>query len=225
MSDEIRIFSLGDTALTVEFGNAISVELNQRAIALARHFEVHPFSGFIEAIPAYASTTIVFDPIKARRLMAGTAFKSVSAMAEKAIAELAIDTDGSSRLVEIPMMVDEESSPDLGFVADQSGLTTDEVLRIFLAREYRVYMLGFLPGFSYMGDVDDRIATPRRETPRTQVPKGSIGIAGKQTGIYSLASPGGWQLIGRAAGETFTPADETPSLLQPGDRVRFFIAE
>jgi KipI family sensor histidine kinase inhibitor len=116
---------------------------------------------------------------------------------------------------------DDGSAPDLGFVAESSGLSREKVIEIFVSVTYRVYMLGFLPGFSYMGEVDDRIATERKETPRLSVPKGSVGIAGKQTGIYSLESPGGWQIIGRTTAKLFTPRAERPSLLQPGDQVRF----
>jgi KipI family sensor histidine kinase inhibitor len=102
------------------------------------------------------------------------------------------------------------------------NLTPDKVVEIFLSKTYRVFMLGFLPGFSYMGEVDERIVTPRRQTPRTKVPKGSVGIAGRQTGIYSLESPGGWQIIGRTIVELFTPEAETPTFLQAGDSVKFY---
>jgi KipI family sensor histidine kinase inhibitor len=110
---------------------------------------------------------------------------------------------------------------DLNVVAEFSGLSTSGVVEIFLSRQYRVYMLGFLPGFAYMGEVDERIAVPRRATPRTKVPKGSVGIAGKQTGIYPFESPGGWQIIGRTPVEMFAPDREEPCLLRPGDIVRF----
>ncbi len=222
MNDDIRIFPLGDAALTVEFGNVSSPGLNEKAIALAEGIAEKPFAGFIEAIPAYSSTTIIYDPNEVRRT-ASIAFEAVRNLILTAVNDLTIKASGLSRLIEVPMLVDETASPDLEHVAMESGLKTDEILDIFTSREYRVYMLGFLPGFSYMGDVDDRIATPRRETPRTNVPKNSIGIAGKQTGIYSLASPGGWQIIGRAAIEAFTPNGECPSLFRAGDRVRFRI--
>ena len=126
-----------------------------------------------------------------------------------------------SRMVKIPVHFDAESSLDLNFVAEHSGVTPTEVIEIFTSQTYRVFMLGFLPGFTYMGEVDKRIATSRKETPRTLVPKGSVGIAGKQTGIYSLESPGGWQIIGRTDVEMFTPDTKPPSLLRPGDDVRF----
>jgi inhibitor of KinA len=130
-----------------------------------------------------------------------------------------------ARTIEIPVKFDREVGPDLEFVTQQSGLDSEEVVRIFTGTTYRVFMLGFLPGFSYLGKVDEQIATPRRDSPRLSVPKGSVGIAGNQTGIYSLESPGGWQIIGRTETELFTPKNKQPCLLAPGDRVRFVSVE
>jgi KipI family sensor histidine kinase inhibitor len=113
-------------------------------------------------------------------------------------------------------------APDLELIAAENNISSDDVIEIFLGREYRVFMLGFLPGFSYMGEVDDRIATPRKQVPRSKVPRGSIGIAGKQTGIYSLESPGGWQILGRTPLELFTPEAESPAFLRAGDNVKFY---
>lgn len=122
---------------------------------------------------------------------------------------------------EIPVDLSAAAGPDLEFVARSTGLTVREVVDIFLERTYRVYMIGFLPGFAYMGETDRRINVPRRETPRTEVPKGSVGLAGSQTGIYPLRSPGGWQIIGRTEAELFTPRSADPVLLRAGDQVRF----
>lgn len=221
--ESIRIFPLGDSALTVEFGDRVSVDLNKRAIALATHFQNNSFPGFIESVPAYASTTIFYDLFEVRRAFAefATAFDAVKSLADNATNNLSLSHNEASRTIEIPVHFDTDSALDLDFIAEQNNLSRDEVIAIFTAATYRVFMLGFLPGFTYMGEVDERIATPRRETPRTLVPKGSVGIAGKQTGIYSLASPGGWQIIGRTDVEMFTPNAESPSLLQPGDEVRF----
>lgn len=224
MNDEsIRIFPLGDTALTVEFGNAISPEHNQKAIALADLITNKPFPGLIETVPAYASTTIFYDLVQVRRSFPNfpTAFEAVKNLVVNLTTDLVGSSCLDSRVVEIPVKFDRENEFDLGFVADEHGLTIDDVIRIFTSRTYRVYMLGFLPGFSYMGEVDERIATPRKKSPRTLVPKGSIGIAGRQTGIYSLASPGGWQIIGSTDVEMFTPKGEKPTYLQAGDEVRF----
>ncbi len=223
INDEIRIFSLGESALTVEFGTTISENLNNRAIALAEYFFKHQFPGFIESVPAYASTTIFYDPMVVRREFADreTAFSAVSDLARNALATIDVYADNKSRIAEIPVRFDRDAEFDLAFVASSNGLSVNEVIEIFTSSIYRVYMLGFLPGFSYMGEVDERIATPRKETPRTQVPAGSAGIAGRQTGIYSLASPGGWQIIGRTDVEMFTPNGDSPCYLQPGDSVKF----
>ena len=228
MDDEkIRIFPLGDSALTVEFDNAISQAINKKAIALANHIETEGFPGFIESVPAYSSTTIFYDLVTVRKHFPGfpTAFDAIKSIAEMALKTLTDTDETHSRLVEIPVHFDEESTLDLIYVAEIHGLAPAEVIDIFTSKTYRVFMLGFLPGFTYMGEVDDRINTPRKETPRTLLPKGSVGIAGKQTGIYSLESPGGWHILGRTDVEMFTPAANQPTLLQPGDEVRFIAAK
>ena len=223
VDEKIRIFALGDTALTVEFGNVISTTINKKAIVLANHIENERFPGFVESVPAYASTTIFYDPFTVKRNFPEftTAFDAVKTLAEQALKTLTDSSDATPRLVEIPVNFDDEAALDLDFVAEHGGISANEVIDIFTSKTYRVFMLGFLPGFTYMGEVDERIATPRKETPRTLLPKGSVGIAGRQTGIYSLASPGGWQIIGRTDLEIFTSYAEPPSFLQPGDEVRF----
>jgi len=223
----IRIFPLGDSAITVEFGNTISPDLNRRAIALAEHFHNQPFPGFIEAVPAYASATVFYDVLEVRRQVQSdaTAFEIVEHLIRQAIGGLSVENGSDTRLVEIPVRFDLDGEFDLASVAERAGLTTAALIDIFAASTYRVYMLGFLPGFTYMGEVDERIATPRKETPRKLVPAGSVGIAGRQTGIYSLASPGGWQIIGRTDVALFTPNAASPALLQAGDQVRFVIAQ
>ena len=208
----MRIFPLGDSAATIEFGNEISAEFNNKAVNLARQIENTPFDGIIEAVPAYASLTVFYDS----RLTTFEAVKGELARLSNNIFSIAKLTPS---LVEIPILVSSEM--DLARVAAYAALSSDEVLEIFLAQTYRVYMLGFLPGFAYMGELDDRIACPRLETPRTKVPKGSVGIAGKQTGIYPLESPGGWNIIGRTDLQMFDPASDQPCILKPGDEVRF----
>lgn len=222
-NESIRIFPLGDSALTVEFGNTISVDLNKRAIALADHFQQNPFPGFIESVPAYASTTIFYDLLKVQNEFVGsrTAFEAIKNLTAEALNNLRSLQTESERIIEIPVHFDPDAALDLENVAEQHNLTREDVISIFTMTTYRVFMLGFLPGFTYMAEVDERIATPRHETPRTLVPKGSVGIAGRQTGIYSLDSPGGWQIIGRTDTELFTPYERDLCLLQPGDSVRF----
>lgn len=226
IDDQIRIFSLGESALTVEFGTVISKDLNERAIALSQHFLKQPFLGHIESVPAYSATTIFFDPTAVRLEFPDheTAFAAVRKLAMDAISTNIESAETNTRTVEIPVIFDHVNEFDLDLVASLHDVTAKDVVDIFTSTNYRVYMLGFLPGFSYMGEVDARIATPRKETPRTYVPAGSVGIAGRQTGIYSLASPGGWQIIGRTEVEMFTPNSDSPCYLQPGDNVRFIAA-
>ena len=219
----MRIFPLSESALTIELGNDILRGLNSRAIALAEHFSAHPFPGLKEAVPAYASVTLFYDLDKVRRAFPqfASAFAALEEIADMA-AESAIAVKAPApRLVEIPMIISEMDSPDLADIARRADLPPDEMLDIFTNRAYHVYMLGFLPGFAYMGEVDERIATPRLSSPRTSVPKGSIGIAGQQTGIYPLSSPGGWNIIGRTDLRLFDPTSDPPTLLRPGDEVRF----
>jgi inhibitor of KinA len=219
--DGYRIFPLGDSALTVEFGTSISIDLNERAIALAEHFQRDPFAGFIEAVPAYASTTLFYDIVAVR-----SAFPEFP-VAFDAVASLVLAGSNRPKVKQMPRKIDipvdfgPDAALDLNFVAKSHGLSPDEVVDIFTSVTYRVFMLGFLPGFAYMAEVHERIATPRKETPRLSVPRGSVGIAGRQTGIYSLDSPGGWQVIGRTNLTLFQPNSKDPSYLRPGDQVRF----
>jgi inhibitor of KinA len=218
-----RIFALGDNAVTVEFGNELSVEMNDAAVGLANHFMADPFPGFIEAVPAIASTTIFHrsHEVGRRGETFETAFAAVRSLILDVVERLALDEQDRGRLISIPVSFLREDALDLSTIAEQSGLRSNEVIDIFLSNEYRVFMLGFLPGFTYMGVVDDRIAVPRRATPRVSVPKGSVGIAGRQTGIYPSESPGGWQIIGRTDAVLFDPKNNPPCLFSPGDRVRF----
>ena len=218
-----RYFPLGESAITVEFGNVISVRLNEKAISLSRIIEQRGFPGFIETVPAYCSTTVFYDLMTVRRNYPEfpTAFDAVRSIIEVAIVDTGTAVQTDPKPIEIPVDFGSDAALDLAFVAKKSRLSPDEVIEIFTAQTYRVFMLGFLPGFSYMGEVDERIAVPRKPNPRTIVPKGSVGIAGRQTGIYSLESPGGWQIIGRTPTEMFTPDLQEPTYLNAGDAVRF----
>ncbi|HXG82771.1 MAG TPA: 5-oxoprolinase subunit PxpB [Pyrinomonadaceae bacterium] len=223
-SERVKIFSLGETALTVSFGNDISAELNKKVLSLAFYFDENGFPGLIEIVPAYASLSIFFDVSIVRKHFPefSTAFAAVKYLAENALRNSAETPEKKSRLITIPVSFAEEYAPDLVLVAAENNLSIQEVVRIFTAETYRVYMLGFLPGFAYMGEVDERIAAPRKSNPRADVSKGSVGIAGRQTGIYSLRSPGGWQIIGKTDVELFTPEADSPTFLRAGDAVRFY---
>jgi inhibitor of KinA len=222
-----RFLALGDSALTVEFGTIISERLNKKAIEFAQLIDQIGFPGFIETVPAYSSTTIFYDPIAVRRGFPKfpTAFDAVRSIVEIAVVNIAGEKVAEADPIVIPANFSDSAGPDLHVVAKHNSIPVDKVITIFTSVVYRVYMLGFLPGFSYMGELDDRISTPRKETPRVEVPKGSIGIAGRQTGIYSLASPGGWQIIGRTDVEMFRPNAEHPCFLTPGDRIQFVVVK
>ncbi len=217
------ISPLGENALTASFGNIISEELNRKAIALCQSLEDAPFPGMIEAVPAYSSVTVFYDLIATRKAFPdyATAFDAANTHVQKAFENIDLSTFGEPRQHEIAMHVRLDASLDLESAAAFRGLSPEMFLEIFLERTYRVFMIGFLPGFAYMGEVDERIAVPRLTSPRTNVPKGSIGIAGRQTGIYPQASPGGWQIIGRTVAELFDPTRQEPCLFRAGDEVRF----
>lgn len=219
----MKIFPLGENALTIDFGNEISLELNGRVLRLADFLARNNFTGFRELVPAYSSLTVFYDVFAVRKNFPGfeTAFDAVRAFTEKALENTDEIETPEPRVVEIPVCFAENCALDLEFVAAENNLTRDEAIEIFLSPTYRVFMLGFLPGFAYMGETDERIAAPRKSAPRLKVPRGSVGIAGRQTGIYPFESPGGWQIIGQTEIELFTPDAKNPTVLQAGDLVKF----
>lgn len=219
-----KIFPLSENALTIDFGNRISVRLNTRVLSLADYLEKNRFPGFIESVPAYSSLGVFYDLRQARRHYADfpNAFAAVKDFIESALDNLSESPIYKSRNIQIPVCYEAEFAPDLQFIADTANLTTGEVIRLHTSKTYRVFMIGFLPAFAYMGKVDEKIATPRRKSPRMKIEKGSVGIAGKQTGIYPLESPGGWQIIGQTPVEMFQPQKDNISYLQIGDSVSFY---
>jgi inhibitor of KinA len=227
IEDKPKFFSLGENAITVEFANEIAAALNDRVLSVASYLDAHPFPGFIETFPAISSLTVFFDTYGVRRGFPefDTAFKAVKEIIIEALKNTIVSAPADTRTHEIPVFFDEASAPDLKIVAEMNKITSKEVIDIFTSSFYRVFMIGFLPGFAYMGELDDRIAAPRKETPRVRVPKGSVGIAERQTGIYPFESPGGWQVIGKTTSEVFTADDETPCLFKAGDRVKFYQVE
>ena len=209
-----RIQPVGDTAITVEFENEIDLRVNQRVHVLARLLQKDPPRGMGEAVPSYRTLLVHYDP----ELLSYATLKDFITAKLPGVEH---PTQTQSRLIDIPTLYGGEHGPDLEFVAQYNQLTPEEVVQIHASKEYPVYMLGFTPGFPYLGGVDERIATPRLDSPRTHVPGGSVGIAGTQTGIYPVDSPGGWRIIGYTPSKLFDPFREPPALLAPGDRVRF----
>jgi inhibitor of KinA len=217
-----RIFPLGDHAVTIDFGNVINESINKTVLALFEQLCHDPPPGMIEAVPAYSSLTVYYDIYSISKTLSGgkSAFEFVCGKLNERLDQTIPNLNGSSRLIEIPVCYEAELAPDLGRLAGEKNISAEELIHIHNSMQYRVYMLGFLPGFSYMGEVDERISAPRKMQP-AMVAAGSIGIAGKQTGIYPFASPGGWQIIGRTPLKLFDTEKQEPSLLKPGDTVRF----
>jgi KipI family sensor histidine kinase inhibitor len=206
-----RILNAGEAAMAVEFGDAIDLKLNAKVRALDQEISSHPFPGFIEAVPTYRSLLVHFDPLRA-------AFHEVADHLRRLAKRASGKRSLPALLKEVPVVYDGE---DLDAVARGAGLSRAEVVALHSGTEYRVYMLGFSPGFAYMGMLPEAIATPRLATPRTRIPAGAVAIAGRQTAVYPSATPGGWNLIGRSSLPLFDPKSSPPTFFSPGDRVRF----
>jgi inhibitor of KinA len=212
-----RILPAGDQALMVEFGNEISPSVNDDVYALADRLSVESPSWLGEIVPTYRSLLIAYDGFQ---FDYDRVYRELSEFLSADTGNN-VGTVRSPVVFELPVAYGGQDGPDLAQVAEHAGLTVEEVVSIHTSVSYRVYMIGFSPGFPYLGGMDTRIACPRLGTPRTRVPAGSVGIAESQTGVYPNASPGGWQLIGRTPVRLFDVTAEPPSLLQPGHFVRF----
>jgi len=213
-SAPVRYLPFGDSGLLIEFGDAIDLKTNCRVITFNDAILKANFRGIEELVPTYRSLLIRYDPQKINYRKLVDRIKDV----EKAPM---LTTRREGKRIVIPVIYGGEYGPDLDYVTQTHGLTEEQVIRLHSERQYRVYMIGFIAGFPYLGEVADEIATPRLETPRLKVPAGSIGIAEKQTGIYPCEAPGGWQIIGRTTIKLFNPAKNPPTLLKAGDSVRF----
>lgn len=220
---------LGDSALIVQLGEGISPSIHELVSNLSTLLNDHPFEGFIESVPAYNNLTIYYNPIVVHRSQINrethytllTPFQKVSSFMEELVQQIGNNKLHNERVVTIPVLYGGEFGPDLEYVAKYHALSVDEVIQIHSESDYLVYMIGFAPGFPFMGGLNEQIATPRKETPRLVIAPGSVGIAGKQTGVYSLETPGGWQIIGRTPLDLFLPTISPPTLLQAGDKIRF----
>jgi inhibitor of KinA len=217
-----HIAPLGDSALFIDFGNKIDENINKEVTARTRQL-IEKLPGVIEVVPAYSSINVYFDLLSLKRRVPKEklVYDHLKEMVEQLLLQPLPHEENEERLIEIPVCYEPEFATDINSVAAVNKISVEEVIALHLSKTYRVYMLGFLPGFSYLGEVDERIATPRKPQPVAVAP-GSVGIAGKQTGIYSLASPGGWQIIGRTPLKLFDAYSDNPVLLRPGDKVRFF---
>jgi KipI family sensor histidine kinase inhibitor len=209
-----RFLPAGDTALVVEFGDTIDPAINRRVRDLLLAIERATISGVVDLVPTYRSLLVSYDPL----VIGIDELQERIALLEAAPGDSPMPPP---RLVEIPTAYGGEFGPDLGFVAEHAGLSPNEVVALHAGTDYLVYMMGFSPGFCYLGGMSGKIATPRLKTPRTAIPAGSVGIAQQQTGIYPTESPGGWQLIGRTPVSLFDPHRQPPVLVEAGDYIRF----
>lgn len=211
---EPRLLPAGDSAILIEFADEINDEVNDRVHALAQFLREQTHTGILDLVPAYSSLLVCYDP-------AQIDYRTLNDFLLTAIQSSQSQRSIVPRRIEIPVTYGGEFGPDLLFIAQTTGLLETQVIELHASAVYRVYFVGFLPGFAYLGSVPAQIAVPRLETPRTRVPAGSIGIAGRQTGIYPMESPGGWRLIGRTTMPLFDPNVDPPTRLRPGDRVKF----
>lgn len=227
IKDTITFHPLGDAAIVIQAGTDISEDIHERVKQLFSCIEQHPFEGYVEAVQAFTNVTVFYEPYKVYQ-SAQLKQRAISPYewVKDYIENLLEDNwqEGNQvkrRIVDIPVCYGGELGPDLEEVARINDLTPEEVVRIHTSGTYLVYMIGFAPGFPFLGGLSEKIAAPRRQTPRMSIPKGSVGIAGKQTGVYPISTPGGWQLIGQTPLSLFRPNAERPSLLKAGDEVRF----
>ncbi|CAM3914551.1 5-oxoprolinase subunit PxpB [Mesobacillus zeae] len=221
-----QFFPLGETAVTVQFGDRITEEQHRNILDISAYIDEFPPKWMVEYVPAFTSITFYYDPllIFAEREEAGyfeTAYETVCHWIDELISGMQGSRNKEPRMIEIPVCYGGEFGPGLDFVAKHNKLTTDEVIHYHAGGDYTVYMIGFAPGFPYIGGLNEKIAAPRLDTPSRAVPAGSVGIAGKQTGIYSIQTPGGWRIIGQTPLKLFRPQSNPPSLLRAGDRLRF----
>lgn len=215
MENSVRFLFSGDSALVIEFGNEISVDINKKIRKMMDDIKKENIDGIVELVPTYCSLLINYDVLKI----------DYNTLVEKLKTFLNNDLETAEgeevTLVEIPTLYNDEVGPDLSYVAEHNKLSKEEVIKIHTGTDYLVYMLGFMPGFTYLGGMSEKIATPRLESPRLQIYPGSVGIAGKQTGMYPSMSPGGWRIIGRTPLKLYNPDSDTPVYISSGDYVRY----
>ena len=210
------LLPLGDSALLIHFGDDIDLATNRRVHSVDAHLRLHPPAGVVELVPAYATLLVHYDPLVISYAEVAEWIRSQMDRAQEAAAR-------PRARIDVPVRYGGEHGPDLRSVAELHGATASQIVRLHTSRDYTVFMMGFTPGFPYMGRLDDGLVTPRLETPRTRVAAGSVGIAGAQTGIYPIDSPGGWRILGRTSLSLFDLSAAEPFLFAPGDTVRFMM--
>ena len=211
-----RVVPAGDSAILIELGSEVDPEISSMVFALTDLIKDAGLNSDLEVLPTYRSVLVYYDPLVCSY---AEMFDAVNGAVEGLVEPISVNS--SLKIVEIPVVYGGDDGPDLHFVADHAGITQDAVIELHSGTDYRVYMLGFSPGFPYLGGLDERIAAPRLKTPRVLVPAGSVGIAESQTGVYPNAGPGGWRIIGRTSVTLFDVNSSTPSLITPATKVRF----
>ena len=211
-----RVVPAGDSAILIELGSEVDPEISSMVFALTDLIKDAGLNSDLEVLPTYRSVLVYYDPLVCSY---AEMFDAVNGAVEGLVEPISVNS--SLKIVEIPVVYGGDDGPDLHFVADHAGITEDAVIELHSGTDYRVYMLGFSPGFPYLGGLDERIAAPRLKTPRVLVPAGSVGIAESQTGVYPNAGPGGWRIIGRTSVTLFDVNSSAPSLITPATKVRF----
>lgn len=219
---------LSESAVMITFGNHISKSIHIRVQQFIATLHECKFEGYIESIPSYTGVTIFFDPmtIKRKYMDKNNEGRTVYEVVLKILSNIIKELDSNlsikeSKVIEIPVYYGPPFGPDIEDVAKVNGKNINEVISLHSEREYLVYMIGFAPGFPFLGGMSKEIATPRRKSPRLKIPAGTVGIAGEQTGVYPIETPGGWQLIGKTPLRLFDSTRKNPTLLRPGDKVQF----
>lgn len=213
---EIKPF--GDQGLRVQLGDSITKETNERIRSLSWFLEKEKIRGVIEWIPTYTTVSILYEPYL-------ITYEKLKRQIEHLRDKIENVTLPPAKVFQIPVLYGGEVGPDLERVGEHNKLETNEVIRIHTSTDYLIYMIGFSPGFPYLGGMSEKIATPRLTSPRLKIPAGSVGIAGAQTGVYSMETPGGWQIIGKTPVKLYDPLREDPILLQAGNYIRFVEVE
>lgn len=214
MYTETKYLIAGDKAVTIEYGNEISEDISSKVRAMMVALESNKIEGIIEVVPTYRSLMIHYDAL----IIGYDNLVKKLKLLESNLKDISLP---EPEVMEIPTLYGRENGLDIENVAHHNKITVEEVIEIHSSKEYLIYMLGFTPGFPYLGGMDERIATPRLKAPRTKINKGAVGIAGSQTGIYPIDSPGGWQLIGRTPLKLYEPNREVPILLKAGNYIKF----
>ena len=209
-----RMCPVGDQAILCEFGNKIDEKINDDVQALARQIKSASLRGVVEILPTYRSLLVFYDSSR-------ISYKKLSKKISGFHRDSTVQETGSKKIRIVPCLYGREYGPDLSDMADQLGMSETEIINIHKSVDYKIYMLGFLPGFVYLGGLDERIHMPRLDVPRTKIPERSVGIGGNQTGVYPMESPGGWRLIGSTPLNFYNPVNNPPVLCEAGEYIRF----